>query len=96
MPQTLFALFLLLIFLSGCSSSAATREEQSICNSYSWGDVEQLAQPYLDDFMYTQLVMQGQSANYRPSAAAHQALTTASSLPPAIRQTLKAIIEADC
>lgn len=64
------------------------------CKDYSWGDVEILVQPYLDDALYTSLVMQGQSAGYKTSEAARQALDD--SLPDVIRRTLNALIKADC
>lgn len=32
-----------------------------VCNDYSWSDVETLVMPYLDDVLYTALVMQGKT-----------------------------------
>ena len=64
------------------------------CQDYSWSDVETLVQPYLDDALYTALVMQGQSANYKTSEAASQAMDE--SLPEVVKRILRAIIEADC
>ena len=51
-------------------------------------------QPYLDDAFYTALVMQGQSANYKTSEAASQAMDE--SLPDVVKRILRAIIKADC
>jgi len=64
------------------------------CQDYSWDDVETLVQPYLDDNLFSTLVMQGQSSNYRTSAAAIQAMDK--SLPDVIKRILQALIKADC
>ena len=64
------------------------------CQDYSWSDVELLVQPYLDDVLYTALVMQGQSANYKTSEAAMQAMDE--SLPEGVKRILRALVEADC
>jgi len=65
-----------------------------ICQDYSWSDVEELVQPYLDDTLFTALVMQGQSSNYKTSAAAMQAMDK--SLPVVVKRILKSLIKADC
>jgi hypothetical protein len=64
------------------------------CQDYSWSDVEALAQPYLDDELFTALVMQGQSSNYETSAAATQAMDE--SLPDVVKRILQSIIKAGC
>ncbi len=64
------------------------------CAHYSWAGVENLVQPYLDDSLYTALVMQGQSANYKTSAAAAQAIDK--SLPESVTKILQALILSDC
>ena len=64
------------------------------CQDYNWSDVETLVQPYLDDSLFTALVMQGQSSNYKTSAAASQAMNEA--LPDVTKRILRALIKADC
>ena len=65
-----------------------------VCEDFEWDDVLKLAQPYLSDFLYTALVMQGESSEYRLSAAASQAMDD--SLPEPVRKILQAMIDADC
>ena len=75
----------------------ATETHQPVkmtCKDYSWGDIESLVQPYLDDQLYTDLVMQGQSSEYKTSEAASQAIDDA--LPDVIKRILRAIIKANC
>ena len=64
------------------------------CQDYSWSDVELLVQPYLEDVLYTALVMQGQSANYKTSEAAMQAMDE--SLPEEVKGVLRGLIEGAC
>jgi hypothetical protein len=64
------------------------------CQDYSWSDVEVLVRPYLDDALYAALVMQGESANYKISDAAIQAMDE--SLPEVINRILQALINAGC
>lgn len=64
------------------------------CQDYSWSDIEALVQPYLDDDLFTALVMQGQSANYETSAAAAQAMDE--SMPDVVKHSLQSIIKAGC
>ena len=64
------------------------------CQDYSWSDIESLVQPYLDDELFTALVMQGQSSNYETSAAAAQAMDD--SLPDVVKRILRSIIKAGC
>jgi len=65
-----------------------------ICEEFSWADVEDMVRPYLSDELQTALTMQGQSSEYRVSAAASQALED--SMPEAIKKVLNALIDADC
>ena len=64
------------------------------CQDYSWSDVETLVQPYLDDELFTALVMQGQSSNYETSAAAIHAMND--SLPDVVKRILRSLIKAGC
>ncbi|MBU2880468.1 hypothetical protein KO525_18775 [Psychrosphaera sp. B3R10] len=64
------------------------------CEDVTWNDVVLLVQPHLDDTLNAALVMQGQSSEYHPSAAAIQVMDEP--LPENIKRTLKAIIKADC
>ena len=64
------------------------------CQDYSWTDVETLAQPYLDDTLFTALVMQGQNSNYKTSEAANHAMDK--SLPDSVKRILQSLIMADC
>ena len=64
------------------------------CDDFSWSDIEQLVQPYLSDELYTALVMQGQSSEYRSSAAASQAFDN--NLPASVKRILRALIDKDC
>ena len=83
------------MLLAGTSHSAEpTQPLFMTCQDYSWSDVETLVQPYLDDALYTSLVMQGQSANYKTSEAASQAMDD--SLPDVVNRILQALIEANC
>ncbi len=65
-----------------------------VCEDFNWDAVLKLVQPYLSDFLYTALVMQGESSEYRVSAAALEAMDD--SLPEPIRRVLQAMIDADC
>jgi hypothetical protein len=64
------------------------------CQDYSWNDVETLVKPYLDETLFTALVMQGQSSNYETSAAAIQAMDK--SLPDVVKRILQSLINAGC
>jgi hypothetical protein len=64
------------------------------CQDYSWSDVEVLVQPYLDDTLFTALVMQGQSSNYKTSEAAIHAMDK--SLPDVVTRILQSLIKAGC
>lgn len=85
----------LLMSLAGSGHCAEESRPLSMsCQDYSWSDVEMLVQPYLDDSLYTALVMQGQSSNYKISEAASQAMDEA--LPDVVKRILRALIKADC
>ncbi len=84
-----------LIILLGYSFSGQYRGNLNLtCQDYSWGDVESLASPYLNETLLTALVVQGQSSNYKTSEAAIQAMDD--SLPDAIKRILQSLISADC
>ena len=86
---------LILIFISLSSYAAETNTRLNMtCQDYSWSDIETLVQPYLDDTLFTALVMQGQSSNYKASEAARQAMDD--SLPNVVKHILRAIIKANC
>jgi len=66
------------------------------CYEFTWPDVESLVEPYLDASLYTALVMQGQSSNYKTSEAASMALAMDNSLPEAIQKILRSLVQANC
>ena len=86
--------FFLLIFSFPSYGIEKNKSLNMVCKDYSWSDVETLVMPYLDDELYTALVMQGQSSNYESSAAASQAMDD--SLPDVIKRILQALIVANC
>jgi len=76
---------LLLVSVSSLAHSKDTDRNLDIsCKDFSWSDVEQLVQPYLDETLYAALVMQGESSEYRTSTAAKQAMDK--SLPKVIKR----------
>ena len=87
-------IILLLALVSTLAHSEGDIQQSKLCQNYTWNDVEELVQPYLDDSLYVALVMQGQSSNYNVSAAARQAMDK--SLPKEVIRLLKTIIEANC
>lgn len=93
MKHTMLAL--MCIFTSFIAHSESDNRKLDLsCQNFSWGDVEELVQPYLNDSQYANLVMQGLSSEYRTSAAAHQAMKA--TLPKVIKRMLTSLIEADC
>ena len=90
MREVIVILFLTLT-ASVCYGSDKTQYLNMTCQDYSWSDVEVLVQPYLDDALYTSLVMQGQSADYKTSAAASQAIAEA--LAEVRRELIRRLIE---
>lgn len=87
----LFLLILVSIGM-GCASSNPTFS----CENYDWSKVEALAQPHLDDFEMTSLVMQGQSSEYHTAAAADHALAFQESYPDSVIHILELITKKDC
>ena len=92
--KNIIAIFITLLFSITASGSENNRILNMTCQDYNWSDVEILVQPYLDDVLFTALVMRGQSSNYKVSEAARQAMDK--SLPVPVKRILKALIDADC
>ena len=82
------------LFATTSYSAEKNRSLSMSCQDFSWGDVESLVQPHLDDMLYTALVMQAESSNYSSSAAAIQAMDK--SLPDIVKRILQSIIKAGC
>ena len=88
-------IFVSCVLLCGDSFAHLTKTNLNLtCQDYSWSDVEVLVSPYLDEALFTSLVMQGQSANYKTSIAASQAMDK--SLPSVIQRILQSLIDANC
>ena len=88
---------LILVFMFFSANAYASENDQRLnmtCQDFGWSDVETLAAPYLDDMLFTALVMQGQSSNYNVSSAASQAMDD--SMPDVIKRILQSIIDANC
>jgi hypothetical protein len=72
------------------------------CSALEWNDIITLAEPYLNDILFTSLIQQGLSSGYRVSVAAEEALAdeeyapTSERMPKAIRLLLQAIVDAKC
>jgi hypothetical protein len=79
---------------NACFANSQNKKLNLTCQDYSWSDVQVLVSPYLDDDLYTALVMQGLSSNYKTAIAAQQAMDK--SLPEIIKKTLQSLIDADC
>ncbi len=92
--KNIIAIFITLFFSITASGSENSRTLNMTCQDYNWSDIETLVQPYLDDVLFTALVMQGQSSNYKVSTAAEQAMDK--SLPDSIKRILRALIKAGC
>jgi len=91
----IFIVFLILVPAQLVKSESVTSNaENRICEQYGWSEVEYLVQPYLSDVLFTALVMQGQSADYRASAAAEQALEK--HMPENVKAILRSIITENC
>ena len=87
--------FTALIFVSALAHSEDDNPNLDIsCQDFSWSDVEELVHPYLDETLYTALVMQGLNSGYHTSAAASQAMDE--SLPKPVKRILESLIEAGC
>ncbi len=92
--KNIITIFIILFFSVTASAAENNRTLNMTCQDYSWSDVETLVQPYLDDALFTALVMQGQSSNYKVSEAAIQAMDE--SLPDVVKRVLRALIKANC
>ena len=88
------AILVFMMFSAASYSAENDRPLNLTCQDYSWSDVEVLVQPYLDETLFTALVMQGQSSNYKTSSAAIQAMDK--SLPDVVKRILQSLIKADC
>jgi len=53
-------------------------------------------EPYISGELYTSLVMQGQSSDYKVSAAADHAIALSESYPDSVLILLRKIQKADC
>jgi len=92
--KTIVTVIALLSLTTAAYGADSNSNLKMTCQDYNWSDVETLVQPYLDDNLFTTLVMQGQSSNYRTSSAASQAMDE--SLPDVIKRILQSLIKADC
>ena len=92
--KNIAAILVFMLFSVTGYSAENNRPLNMTCQDYSWSDVEALVQPYLDDTLFTALVMQGQSSNYKTSEAAIQAMDK--SLPDVVTRILQSLIMADC
>lgn len=96
--KTIISLFVAPLFILAPAFSYSNDDElnsNNICEEYEWHDVVKLVEPYLDEMLYAALIMQGQSSEYHPSAAAaSQAMDK--SLPKEIQKILNLLIEAEC
>jgi len=93
--KTVVAGFLLSVSICVADTQSVSADAgNKVCEKYGWSEVEDLARPFLSDVLYTALVMQGQSADYRASSAAEQALEP--HMPEHVKEILRAIIEANC
>lgn len=84
----------LMAFLTRSYAAENSQPLNMTCQDFGWSDIETLAAPYLDDVLFTALVMQGQSSNYNVSSAASQAMDD--SMPDVVKRILQSIIDADC
>ena len=71
---------LLIPFITGCYSSHPTVN----CTGYDWSTVERMVEPYIDETLYTSLVMQAQSSEYNVAAAADHALGMSDAYPDSV------------
>lgn len=94
--KAIFIATLILLFALVLQASEKNKNLNLSCQDYNWSDVESLVAPYLDDVLYTALVMQGQSSNYKVSEAARQANAMDETLPDVVKKLLQALIKADC
>ena len=95
--KSIISLFVAPLFILAPAFSYSNDDElisNNICEEYEWHDVVKLVEPYLDEMLYAALIMQGQSSEYHPSAAASQAMDK--SLPKEIQKILNLLIAAEC
>jgi len=90
MPHKFFIL-LTLGFLTLILSCAQTNPQVFKCSEYEWQSVQDLIFPYLEDEMQTAMVMQAQSSEYQPAAAADFALTFEEAYPDSVTLLLQNI-----
>jgi hypothetical protein len=91
-----FTGFVLTLLWMGCIHHKENTTHKSLCEEYDWSAVEDLVVPYLNDFEMTSLVMQGQSSEYKVSAAADHALAFRDSYPDSLNNLLEEISKKDC
>ncbi|MDH5360386.1 MAG: hypothetical protein OEX03_07470 [Gammaproteobacteria bacterium] len=83
-------------------ASAVHRSDTSLkltCTDFDWGDVADMATPFMPEDLATALVMQGESSNYDVSSAARQAIPGPNdgyTLPSGIQKILQDIIDTEC
>jgi hypothetical protein len=96
MKIKLRALMITLIGISACSQTMpeAPVEKAFSCEYHNWDSVLKMVGPYMNDFEYTALVMQGLSSGYNTSIAAQQAKKDG--LPSAVLNTLNNILKNQC
>jgi len=86
---------IVVLFLFSCTPvEDSAIQTTSICDKYDWGSVTSMVSPYMDNYLHTALIMQGQSSDYNSSEAARQAFSN--DMPERVKAILKSIIEADC
>lgn len=90
----LFLILVMSMTSAFANTGSSVSEESDVCKQYDWSSVQALVEPYLSDLLYTAMVMQGQSSEYRASDAASQAMDD--SLPENIKTILQSIIDAGC
>ena len=90
--------FLISILIGGCTEKKSPQDNLITlsCSEYTWTDVELMVQPYLPDELITAYVMQGQSSEYKVTAAAKHALDMGISYPDSISFLLQKINALNC
>ena len=78
-------------FLTLTLSCAQTNPQSFRCSNHDWQSVQDLVFSYLGDEMQTAMVMQAQSSEYQPAAAADFALTFEESYPDSLTELLQKI-----
>jgi len=90
MPLRTFALSTIGL-LTLTLSCAQTNPQSFRCSNHDWQSVQDLVLPYLGDEMQTAMVMQAQSSEYKPAAAADFALTFEDAYPDSVTKLLQKI-----